>query len=68
MNKEVVVYICNGIVLSHQKRNLAICNDMDGTRRCYAKVNKSIRERIIWSHSYVQFKRQDRIIGEGREK
>ena len=36
-------------LLSHQKneRNLAICNDVDGTRGYYAKRNKSIRERQL---------------------
>ena len=38
----------NGILCSHQKpRNLAICNDVDGTRGYYAKRNKSIRERKL---------------------
>ena len=30
-----------------KRRNLAISNDMDGTRRYYAKRNKSIRERQL---------------------
>ena len=39
-----------------KKWNLAICNDMDGTRGYYAKQNKSIRERhIIWSHRQEEF-------------
>ena len=48
MDKEDVVYIYNGILCSHQKpRNLAICNNVDGTRGYYAKQNKSIRERQV---------------------
>ena len=48
MNKEDVVYVYNGILLSDQKvRNLAICNNMDGTRLYYAKRNKSVRKRQI---------------------
>ena len=36
----------NGILRSHQKKwNLAIYNDVDGTRGYYAEQNKSIRER-----------------------
>ena len=47
-DKEDVVYIYNGMLLSHQKEwNLAICNDMVGTRGYYAKRNKSVRERQI---------------------
>ena len=39
MDKEEVVYIYNGVLLSDQKEwNLAICNYMDGTRGYYAKV------------------------------
>ena len=38
----------NGILLSHQnKRNLAICNDIEGTRGYCAKRNKSVRERQL---------------------
>ena len=41
MNREEVAYIYNGILLSHQKEwNLAICNNMDGARMYYAKLNK----------------------------
>ena len=48
MVKEDVVYIYNGILLSHQKEwNLAICNDLDGAREYYAKQNTSVRERQI---------------------
>ena len=33
MDKEVVVHIYNGILLSHKKeRNWVICRDMDGSR------------------------------------
>ena len=35
MDKEDVVYIHNGILLSHEKeQNNAICNNMDGPRDC----------------------------------
>ena len=48
MDKKDVVYIYNEILLNYQKkRNLAICNDVDGARMYYAKGNKSIRERQI---------------------
>ena len=44
MNKEDVVYIYNGVLPGNQKEwNLAICNNMDGTRVYYAKWNKSVR-------------------------
>ena len=43
-----MVFIYNGILLSHQKNsNLAICNDVDGSRGYYAKQSKSIRERQL---------------------
>ena len=43
-----MVYIQNGIVLSHKKEwNLAICNNMDGPRDYHDKWNKSDRERQI---------------------
>ena len=39
--------IIYGILHSHQKRNLAICIDVDGNRGYYTKQNKSIRERQL---------------------
>ena len=38
MDKEDVVNIYNGILLSHKKeQNNAICSDMDGPRDCHTK-------------------------------
>ena len=48
MDKEDVVHICNGILLSHKKEwNNAICSNMDGPRGYHTKWNKSERERQI---------------------
>ena len=45
MDEEDVVYIHNGILLSHKKEwNNAICSNMDGPGH-YIKWNKSDRER-----------------------
>ena len=42
------IHTHNGILLSHQKElNIAICNDMVGTRGYYGKWNESVRERQI---------------------
>ena len=42
---EDVVHIYNGLLLSHQKEwNLAICNNMDGTRGYNAKWNQSVED------------------------
>ena len=46
MDKEDVVYIYNGILLSHKKEwNFAICSNMDRLGGHYAKWNKLDRER-----------------------
>ena len=37
----------NGTLLSNEKWNLSICNDMSGPRGYYAKWNKSYREKQI---------------------
>ena len=38
MDKEEVVHIYNGILLSHKKeRNLVICRDVDGSRDCHTE-------------------------------
>ena len=48
MDKEDVVHIYNGILLSHKKEwNNAICSNMDGPRDYHTKWNKSERERQI---------------------
>ena len=42
------IYIYNGILLSHKKeQNFAICINIDGLGKHYAKWNKSDRERQI---------------------
>ena len=40
MDKEDVVYIFNGILLSHKKWNFAICSNIDGLEGHYSKGNK----------------------------
>ena len=48
MDKEVVVHIYNGILLSHkQEWNNSICSNMDGPRDYHTKWSKSGRERQI---------------------
>ena len=47
-------YTHTGILFSHKKMNLAIC-DMDGPWERYAKWNKSDRERqISYDFTYMQ--------------
>jgi len=39
IKKEDVVYIYNGIFLSHKKeQNSAICGDVDGPRDCHTSI------------------------------
>ena len=60
MDKEDVVHIHNGILLSYKKEwNNAICSNMDGLRVYHTKWSKSVRERHIpyditymWSLKY----------------
>ena len=48
MDKEDVVHIYNGILLSHKKElNNAICSNMDRPRDYHIKQSKSERERQI---------------------
>ena len=48
-------YMYNGILLSHQKeQNLAICNDMDGARVYYDKLNnKSENWQIAYNFTHM---------------
>ena len=46
MDKEDVVHIYNGILLSHKKKqNNAICSNLGGPRDCPTELSKSERER-----------------------
>ena len=71
MDKEDVVYIHRGILLSHQKEcNLAIHNDVIGARTYYAKQNKSITERQIsydFIHMWNLRNKTDEHMGRGGE-
>ena len=55
MDKEDVVYIYNGILLSHKEKwNSAICRDVDGPRDCYTDWSKSEREKqILYNITYM---------------
>ena len=58
MEKEDVVYIYNGLLLGNPKEwNLAICNNVDGTKGYHAKINESEKDKhhmislicVIWA-------------------
>ena len=62
MDKEDVVHIYNGILLSHQKEwNSVICGNMDESRDCYTEWSKSDRDgEILFDIPYKQkLKRND---------
>ena len=53
MDKEDVVHIYCGILLSHKKeRNNAICSNMDGPRDCHTEWSKSERD-ISYDIAYM---------------
>lgn len=48
MDKENMVYIYNGILFSPEKKgNPAICDNIDGSWKYYAKWDKPDRERQV---------------------
>ena len=51
-----------GMVLSYQREgNLAICNDVEGTREIMlSEISQSGKRMTGWSHSYVELKKQTR--------
>ena len=51
MDKEDVVHIYNGILLSHKKeQNWVICRDVDGPKDCHTEWSKPEKENQI---SYI---------------
>ena len=55
MDKEDVVHIYNGILLSHKKeRNWVICREVDGPRDCHTEWSKSERaKQILYINAYM---------------
>ena len=54
MGRDGVVYLYNGILLSHKKEwNWVIYRDLDGPRNCHTEWNKSEREKQI-SYNIMQ--------------
>ena len=48
MDKEDMVHIYNGMLLSHKTEHSgAICRDLDRARDCHTELNKSEREKQI---------------------
>ena len=57
MDKEDVVHIYKGILISHKKeQNHAICSNLEGPRNHHTKWSKSDRERqkSYWYHLYIK--------------
>ena len=47
MDKTTMGHLHSGILLSHKKENLTLCNSMDGPGEWYVKWKKPVRERQI---------------------
>ena len=59
LDTEVVVYIYNGILLSHYKQwNKAICSTMDRPRGCHTEWINQRRRNIIWQPLFVEAKKK----------
>ena len=56
MDKEAMVHIYNGILLSHKKEwNNAICSNMDEAQKHYAKWTKPDTKRhILYDSIYIR--------------
>ena len=71
MDKEDVVNIHSGILLSHNKEwNLAICSNTDGLGGHYAKWNKSDRERqMLYDITYMwSLKKYNKLVDITKKK
>ena len=69
-DKEGVVQIYSGLLLSHKKEwNNAICSNTDGLGGHDAKWNKSKRKtNTVWSHLYVESKKHNKLVTVTKEK
>ena len=58
MDKEIVVYLHNGILFNHKNEgNLVRFNNMDEPGRHYAKWNKPNTERQVLYHLHMEAKK-----------
>ena len=55
--EDVCILIYNAILLIKKEWNNAICSHMDGPRDFHTKWNKSDKDKIIWDHLYVEYKK-----------
>ena len=54
MDKEDVVHIYNGLLLSHKKeRNCVICSQVDGPRICQSEVSQKKEKHISYINAYI---------------
>ena len=62
MDREDVVYIYNGILLSHTKElNIAICDNIDRSKEYYTKCSKSEKDKYhVISLICVKSKKQNK--------
>ena len=54
---EDMVYLYNGILLSHKKKNIATCSNVYGLRDYQAEWSKSYRGRQVLYHLYMESKK-----------
>ena len=48
------MYIYNGILLSHKKKQICSCSEVDKSRACYTEQSKLEREKqILYINAYL---------------
>ena len=65
-----VVYIYNGILLSHKKEgNFAICNNMDRLGGYYVKwISQIKKDKYLWHHLRVESKKYNKLVNITKKK
>ena len=73
-----MVYLCNGILFSHEKGNPAICYNTEETWECYTKWNKPDKYYIVVLYVWnlylksqlikMEWKSCQGLQGEGKKK
>lgn len=61
MNKQIVVYLYNGIILSKEKDKLVKCYNIDEPRKHWAKEHRHKKLYTVWFHLY-EFQEQATLI------
>ena len=60
MDKEAVVHMCNGILLSHKTEQIGVsCSEVDECRACYTELSQKNKYHIL---THIRMESRKRVL------